>query len=50
MQRFPAFDPPEYVQWKADPGLVQAFRQTVANDAERLRELNEGLKKLGLDG
>jgi cytochrome c-type biogenesis protein CcmH len=25
-------------------------RQAVANDAERLRELNEGLKKLGLDG
>jgi cytochrome c-type biogenesis protein CcmH len=25
-------------------------RQAVANDADRLRELNEGLKKLGLDG
>jgi cytochrome c-type biogenesis protein CcmH len=25
-------------------------RQAVANDAERLRELNEGLKNLGLDG
>src|SRR5947209_10289714 len=35
MQRFPAFDPPEYIDWKADPGLVRAFRQTVANDAER---------------
>jgi cytochrome c-type biogenesis protein CcmH len=25
-------------------------RQAVANDAERLRQLNEGLKDLGLDG
>jgi cytochrome c-type biogenesis protein CcmH len=25
-------------------------RQAVANDAERLRQLNEGLKNLGLDG
>jgi cytochrome c-type biogenesis protein CcmH len=25
-------------------------RQAVANDTERLRQLNEGLKNLGLDG
>jgi cytochrome c-type biogenesis protein CcmH len=25
-------------------------RQAVANDAERLKQLNEGLKNLGLDG
>jgi cytochrome c-type biogenesis protein CcmH len=25
-------------------------RQAVANDAERLRQLNEGLKNLGIDG
>ena len=25
-------------------------RQAVANDAERLRQLNDGLKNLGLDG
>ena len=35
MQRFPAFDPPEYVEWKADPELVRAFRQTIVGDAER---------------
>ncbi len=34
---------------KAKGALADA-RQAVANDAERLRELNEGLKKLGLDG
>jgi cytochrome c-type biogenesis protein CcmH len=31
-------------------GAVTDARQAVANDAERLRQLNEGLKNLGLDG
>src|SRR6266581_9084674 len=35
MRRFPAFDPPEYVDWKPDPALVRAFRETVERDAER---------------
>ncbi|MDR3489871.1 MAG: c-type cytochrome biogenesis protein CcmI [Bradyrhizobium sp.] len=34
---------------KAKSALAEA-RQAVANDAERLRQLNEGLKDLGLDG
>ena len=34
---------------KAKSALGDA-RQAVANDAERLRQLNEGLKNLGLDG
>jgi cytochrome c-type biogenesis protein CcmH len=34
---------------KARSALADA-RQAVANDAERLRQLNEGLKNLGLDG
>jgi len=34
---------------KARDALMDA-RQAVANDAERLRQLNEGLKNLGLDG
>ena len=34
---------------KANGALSEA-RQAVANDAERLRQLNEGLKNLGLDG
>jgi len=34
---------------KAKTALSDA-RQAVANDAERLRQLNEGLKNLGLDG
>ena len=35
MKRFPAFDPPEYVDWKPDPKLVKAFRATVEGHAER---------------
>ncbi|HXO85656.1 MAG TPA: thiamine pyrophosphate-dependent dehydrogenase E1 component subunit alpha [Gemmatimonadales bacterium] len=35
MKRFPAFDPPEYVDWKPDPKLVKAFRATLEQDAER---------------
>jgi cytochrome c-type biogenesis protein CcmH len=31
-------------------GALADARQAVANDAERLRQLNEGLKNLGLDG
>jgi cytochrome c-type biogenesis protein CcmH len=34
---------------KAKGALIDA-RQAVANDAERLRQLNDGLKDLGLDG
>src|SRR5207244_8727885 len=35
VKRFPAFDPPEYVDWKPDPKLVKAFRATIENDPER---------------
>ena len=31
-------------------GALSEARQAVAGDAERLRQLNEGLKTLGLDG
>ena len=35
MRRFPAFDPPEYVDWKPDPSLVRQFRATIDADPER---------------
>ncbi len=35
MKRFPAFDPPEYVDWKPDPALVRAFRSTIEANADR---------------
>ncbi|HKA58129.1 MAG TPA: thiamine pyrophosphate-dependent dehydrogenase E1 component subunit alpha [Gemmatimonadales bacterium] len=35
MKRFPAFDPPEYVNWKPDPTLVRGFRSTIEAKPER---------------
>ncbi len=35
MKRYPAFDPPEYVDWVADPGLLAAFGETPAKDPAR---------------
>lgn len=35
MRRFPAFDPPEYVNWKSDSGLVEAFDLAWRRDPER---------------
>src|SRR3989454_4898139 len=35
MQRFPQFDPPEYVSWKPNPALVKAYRATIEADSER---------------
>src|SRR5207249_1872946 len=35
VKRFPAFDPPEYVDWKPDPALVRAFHSTIESDPER---------------
>jgi hypothetical protein len=35
MQRFPAFDPPEYVSWRPDAALSRLFRETIASDPQR---------------
>lgn len=35
MRRFPAFDPPEYVDWKPDPALVRGFRATIEGNPDR---------------
>ena len=35
MKRFPAFDPPEYVDWTPDRTLVRAFRTTIEAAPER---------------
>jgi 2-oxoisovalerate dehydrogenase E1 component len=39
MKRYPAFDPPEYLAWEPDPGLVHAFGQAVASDPDRASEI-----------
>lgn len=42
MKRFPAYDPPEYVDWTAEPELVDAFGTTLEGDPDR-RRIVEGL-------
>jgi TPP-dependent pyruvate/acetoin dehydrogenase alpha subunit len=37
MKRYPAYDPPEYVNWTSDPVLVAAFGETPRRDPERRR-------------
>lgn len=37
MKRFPAFDPPEYVDWRPDPELVRAFPEAWSRDPERAK-------------
>ena len=31
MKRYPAFDPPEYVAWKADPEVLAEYRKTISD-------------------
>jgi pyruvate dehydrogenase E1 component alpha subunit/2-oxoisovalerate dehydrogenase E1 component alpha subunit len=35
MKRYPAFDPPEYVDWTPDPALARGFRTTLESRPER---------------
>ena len=39
MKRYPAFDPPEYVSWRAEPGLVAEYRHRLSSDPERMQEI-----------
>ena len=41
MRRFPAFDPPEYVNWRPDPQLLAEYRERVTSDVERGRIIDE---------
>ncbi len=47
MKRHPAFDPPEYVDWTADPDLVRAYEERIEADPSRAAEV-EGLDRAGL--
>jgi hypothetical protein len=40
MKRYPAFDPPEYLEWVSDPALVDEFDNTLASDPERAAVVN----------
>ena len=44
MERFPAFDPPEYVDWQPDPELVVAYPEAWERHDER-RSVVEGLSR-----
>ena len=46
MRRYPAFDPPEYVSWQADPALTREFHTAVFRDPRRAR----AIRKLGQRG
>jgi TPP-dependent pyruvate/acetoin dehydrogenase alpha subunit len=35
MIRYPAFDPPEYINWQADPQVVEQFARTIEQRAAR---------------
>ena len=35
MKRFPAYDPPEYLDWTADPELLRQYRERIDADPER---------------
>jgi TPP-dependent pyruvate/acetoin dehydrogenase alpha subunit len=35
MIRYPAFDPPEYVNWQADPTIIEEFANTIAQNPVR---------------
>lgn len=41
MKRYPAFDPPEYLEWAPDPELVRDFRARVTEDPERSAVVSE---------
>lgn len=41
MKRYPAFDPPEYVNWTPDPELVRAYGERLREDPERARAVDE---------
>jgi pyruvate dehydrogenase E1 component alpha subunit len=46
MKRYPPYDPPEYLNWTADPALVRSYREVVRGDAERralIEALDEGV-------
>ncbi len=46
MERFPAYDPPEYVDWRPDPDIVAEFRARIDYDSER-RAVIDGLSPEG---
>src|SRR5215211_1183808 len=42
MKRYPAYDPPEYLNWQADAQILEAYANTIESDVKR-RELIRAL-------
>lgn len=40
MKRYPAFDPPEYVEWEPDSSLLEEFRSRIGADPDRAVAIN----------
>ncbi len=47
MERYPPFDPPEYLSWKPDPALTAEYRERLAADPSRAAII-EGLDEAAL--
>ncbi len=43
------FDPPEYVNWKPDPGIIKEFEHTLSRDPQRATIITELTEKQLLD-
>src|SRR5438094_255219 len=43
------FDPPEYVNWKPDPGIIAEFEQTLTRDSQHASIISELTEKQLLD-
>src|ERR1051325_4891066 len=41
MKRYPMFDPPEYIDWKPDPHVVEEYTQVLQRDRERSRIISQ---------
>lgn len=48
MRRYPAYDPPEYVDWSPDRQLAQEYEERIHRDPDRSRVI-EGMDQEGLE-
>jgi 2-oxoisovalerate dehydrogenase E1 component len=49
VKRYPMFDPPEYVNWRSDPGVIDEFESTLNRDPQRAQIISKLTEKQMLD-
>jgi TPP-dependent pyruvate/acetoin dehydrogenase alpha subunit len=49
MKRYPMFDPPEYVNWKPDPDIIEEYQRTISRDSQRANVISQLTEKQLLD-